>query len=113
MIGYVVVAALAIGVLYLVLSPLRKGERRDLPERALAVQDAEGRKRAALTALVDLETEREIGKLDAPEFETLRSEYEAEAVAALHELDALEGAEPQDDDAVEAEIARIRANLRS
>jgi hypothetical protein len=113
MIGYIVVGALAAAAFYLVLVPLRKGPRRDLPERALAVDEAESRKRAALTAILDIETEREVGKLAEPEFVTLRGEYEAEAIAALHELDALGESGAKEDDAVEAEIARIRAKLRS
>lgn len=113
MIGYIVIGFAAAGVLFFVLSPLRDGPRRDLPERALAVNEAEGRKRAALTAILDLETERDVGKLADEEFVTLRSEYEAEAIAALHELDALGASGAPEDDAVEAEIARIRAKLRS
>jgi hypothetical protein len=112
MIGYLVIGVLGAAALIFVSVPLRGGARRDLPERDIEVQEAEGRKRAALTALLDLETERDVGKLAPDEFESLRAEYEAEAVAALKELDTLGAPGAAEDDAIEAEIARIRAKLR-
>ena len=113
MTGYLVIGFLAAAALYVVLIPLRRSARPDPAEPTLAVEEAESKKRAALTAILDLETERAAGKLADDEFRVLRAEYESEAVLALNELDALGAADPPADDAVEAEIARIRDQLRS
>jgi hypothetical protein len=112
MTGYLVIGLVAAAALFFVLAPLRRSARTSAPEPSFVIDEAEGRKRAALTAIVDLETERDAGKLADDEFRVLRSEYEAEAVQALHELDAL-GATGSEDDVIEAEIARIREQLRS
>jgi hypothetical protein len=117
MIAYILIGALAAAALMFVLAPVRAGTGRDLPHGTFARDEAEERKRAALTALLDLETERDVGKLEDEEFVTLRTEYEAEAVAALDDLDRLgppgTAETVPEDDALEAEIARIRAKLRS
>ncbi|HEY7876332.1 MAG TPA: 50S ribosomal protein L32, partial [Actinomycetota bacterium] len=74
--------------------------------------DLVGRKRAALTAILDMEDERDAGKLSDVDFAALRHEYEAEAAAALVELDALRGSGGTIDESLEAEIAAIRARLQ-
>ena len=111
MIAGIVIAALACAALAFVVAPLRTREehREDAsPERAELVD----RKRAALTAIIDMEEERDAGKLSADDFAVLRDEYEHEAAAALVELDALRASGVSAEDAIEAEIAAIRARLQ-
>lgn len=107
MIAAAIIAALACAALAYVAAPLRKG-RRPTNERAADIEELESRKRAALTAILDIENEREVGKLSTEDFEVLRAEYEVEAVTALVELDALR---VPDEDRLEAEIAAIRDRL--
>ncbi|MDP9226291.1 MAG: hypothetical protein M3P18_21120 [Actinomycetota bacterium] len=97
----------AVGLAYVVAPLTRHNGRRDRTPSLSAELDA--RKRAALTGIVDLEGERAIGKLNDDDFETLKSEYEAEAMVAIAELDQL-GVSEEDDD-VEREIAELKARL--
>ena len=109
MIAALLIAILACAALAYVVAPLRAGPRSEPPDGSATEAEAAGRKRAALTAILDLENERDVGKLSLADFEALRAEYEAQALAALAELDALEST--GGDDAVEAEIAAVRARL--
>lgn len=109
MISAFVVAALALLALAYVSAPLRERDR-SLPDDSTDVAELVGRKRAALTAILDMEEERDAGKLSPADFALLRREYEAEAAAALAELDALQSPARSDAD-LEAEIAAIRARL--
>lgn len=104
----VVLAALC-GIAY-VLSPLRAGPRRDIPTSSIAFEEANERRRAAFTALLDIEEERDIGKLSAEDFKSLQGEYEVEA---LHAIDALEriGDSPENDQELEAEIADLKNKM--
>ena len=106
-----VVLLLGLALAY-VLTPLRRagGEPARPDRRGQAEADAEDKKSSALTALVDIEDEREVGKLSAADFELLRREYEAEAMAALRELDDIHFT-LRTDEALEAEIAAVRAGL--
>jgi hypothetical protein len=85
-------------------SSLRSG-RRPASERR---DELVSRKQAALTAILDLEDERALGKLSEDDFGALVASYEAEAAAALRALDEL-GLE--DPDPLEREIAAARARL--
>ncbi|MQA99418.1 MAG: hypothetical protein GEU78_03870 [Actinobacteria bacterium] len=102
----VAVALVALIVLLWVLIPLRRPEPEGSDARALT-DEADAKKRAALTAIVDLEDDRSVGKLGDDDFRVLKRQYEAEAVAAMAELDALEASGTHSDD-LEAEIARAR-----
>jgi hypothetical protein len=107
----IVVAALACAALAYVVLPL--GQRRGQAEVApSAERELDAVKRTALAAIVDLEADRSVGKLSEEDFDVLRAQYEAEALRALTELDALraEAGEP-DDGALEAEIAAVRTRL--
>ncbi|HEX2051320.1 MAG TPA: hypothetical protein VHJ34_11925 [Actinomycetota bacterium] len=106
----IVVAVLALALAYYVAAPLRRGPRADVDRRSVLQDEAEQRKRTALGAIVDIEGERAVGKLSERDFEALRREYEAEALAALRELDALRSS-PRDDDELEDEIAALRAEM--
>jgi hypothetical protein len=105
------ISLLALAVLAWVTLPLRRGPRVDAPQPAPALEEARARKREALLAIVDLENERATGKLSESDFAGLRLEYEAQAVTALREADALRDS-TVDDDELEAEIAALKERLR-
>lgn len=110
MLGVLVIAVLAAMALVYVASPLAGGTSREEPGSSALFEEADGRKRAALAAIIDIEDEKEVGKLSQVDFDVLRTEYEAEALTALAELDALSPGTYSDDD-IEAEIAAMRAQL--
>jgi hypothetical protein len=105
-----VVAILALIALVWILDPLRRGRAEDVDTAPDHLQDAVAQKEIALTAMVDIENERDLGKLSDADFEILRAEYEREALIALR---ALEGANNGADAELEAEIAAMRARLGS
>lgn len=110
MILVVVVALLACGALAYVALPL--GKRGRAEKEPSAEGEVEARKTTALSAIVDLENERLVGKLSDEDFDVLRVQYESEALQALTELDALRAESDEPDDAsLEAEIAEMRQRL--
>ncbi len=111
MIEAIVIALLAGTALAWVAQPLRDGPRHDDVDADLLVEEASAKKDAALLAIVDLEEERELGKLAASDFSVLSQRYEAEAIEAFHTLDALRSDTRTADDDLEAEIAEMRAAL--
>lgn len=110
MIEGLAVALLALFALTYVAGPLRRGGAR-IEERSDEIADADADKRTKLGALIELEEERFAGKLSQEDFERLRRQYEAEAVEALKRLDSLQQAPAEEDD-LELEIARVKAQLR-
>jgi hypothetical protein len=104
----VIVVALAAGLLAWVLVPVLRGPRA--AEESPRPDDAVIRKSAALDAIIDLEEDRALGKLTRADFESLRADYEAEALQALRELDAAARTR-SDDELLEAEIAAARREL--
>ncbi|MDQ3982662.1 MAG: hypothetical protein M3271_08290 [Actinomycetota bacterium] len=106
-----VVALLACAALAYVVVPLgqRRGRREETPSME---GELDARKLSALTAIVDLEADRSVGKLSQEDFEILRAQYEAEALRALVELDDLRSrADEPRDPSLEDEIAEMRARL--
>jgi hypothetical protein len=87
-----VLLVLAVAAAAFVLGPLRRPEAApaDDPEtgRLLRARDA------AYRALRDLETDRATGKIGEADYAAMRQRFEADAVAALHRLDALTGRAP-------------------
>lgn len=83
---------LAITAAAFVLGPLRRPEAApaDDPdaERLFRARDA------AYRALRELEMDRAAGKVGEGDYVTLRRRFEAEAIAALHQLDARMGRAP-------------------
>jgi hypothetical protein len=106
----VMVALLAVAALAYVAAPLRRGPRRSFPDKSEEVARIGERKAAALTAILDIEEERDVGKLSVRDFELLRDQYEREALTALHELDAIQASELGDEE-LEAEIAAARTRM--
>lgn len=104
----VIVVLIGLALAYIA-TPLRLGA---LPQDRddTGPSEASAKKEAALAAIVDIETERRIGKLSAADFDLLRREYEAEALEALKELDSVRVSE-RGSDALEAEISAVRARL--
>ena len=109
MIAAVIIAVLAIAALAYVVAPIgRMGKTlKDLP----GTNEAEEKKRVALVGILDLEEERDGGKLSDAEFTSLRARYETEVVAALEELDEPSGPERLED-RLEQEIATARARMK-
>lgn len=112
MVAVIVIVLLVGFALAYVATPLRRpgAAATATPEEQGDAIEASAKKDAALSAIVDIETERRIGKLSAADFEELRREYEAAALEALKELDTIRLSE-RTDDALEAEIAAVRARL--
>lgn len=108
MIAFIVIALIACAALLYVSAPLRRPGTTDAPPLPKELEAAIERKRLALVGILDMEEEREAGKLMEPDYEGLRARYEAEAFAALR---ALEKAGADRDAELEAEIAALKASL--
>ena len=108
------VALIAAAVVLFVFQPVWKGLHASLERNEDELTDTEARKRIALLALRDVEYDFLAGKLDDEDYRSLKAELTAEALAALEadEEARAAGGKPADTD-IEAEIARIRAGLRS
>jgi hypothetical protein len=103
----VIVAVLALIALAYVIAPLKRSEPTEVVDPRAELEE---KKATALNAILDLETERDVGKLTQSDFDELRAVYEVEALDALHELD---GIDPRDgSDPLEREIAVIKDRLR-
>lgn len=110
MIGVVIVAVLAVAALAYVIAPLWRPDAPELASGPTLEDEANERKGSALTAIMDIEEETRVGKLTQSEFESLRGEYEREALLALEQLDQM-GAQPHPDDPLEAEIEAMKKRL--
>ncbi|MGH2751397.1 MAG: hypothetical protein ACRDK3_11095 [Actinomycetota bacterium] len=109
MIPMLLVLALALAALAWVSLPLRRGVRTDPGGGSPELEEAVAEKRSALLAILDLEEERATGKLSERDFDHLRADYEARALSALRQADALRDSSDDDD---ELEIAAVRDRLR-
>ena len=109
MIAAAIIAVLAIAALAYVIAPIRRGSKtlNEVP----GTNEAEEKKRVALVGILDLEEERDGGKLSDTEFTALRARYETDVVAALQELDEPEGSESLEQ-RLEQEIATARARMK-
>jgi len=104
----VVIVVLALVGLAYVVAPV--GRQRKTVTEVPSESEAEEQKRVALTGILDLEEERDAGKLSDGEFKELRQRYERDALAALDELENT--APERIDDRLEREIAAAREKLR-
>ena len=109
MIATIAIAVLAVAALIYVAAPLRRGPRFEVDTGPTPQEEARDDKVVALAAIVDLEQERDAGKLSADDFAFLRGEYERDALEALRKLDAT--GETSLDDELEREIAAARQRL--
>lgn len=99
----------ALGALYLC-APLPRRQRSGTEAGRVDLLEAESAKGVALDALLDIEEERDLGKLAPEDFRDLEARYEKEALDAIEELDNRRAASRPDDE-LEQEVAAIRARL--
>jgi hypothetical protein len=111
---FVGAALVAAAVVLFILHPVVKGLHASLEREEGELSESEARKRVALLALRDVEYDFLAGKLDEEDYRSLKSRLTAEALAALEADEAAQAAPGGGgDDPLEAEIADIRARLRS
>ena len=110
MTGLLLVAVLGALALLYVSGPVARREHLDDESASAGVRDAQARKGAALDALLDIEEERELGKLEGPDYAGLRDLYEREAWEAIEEIDHGPPASGEDE-VLEREVAAMRARL--
>jgi len=103
-----VATVLALAALAYVCAPLVKRETDALAAPGERF-DAEDKKRRALEAILDLESDLELGKITGDEHDVLRAEHERDALDAMRELDVLEIA--ASDTALENAIAAERERI--
>lgn len=106
----IVIGILAVAAVAYVVAPV--GRLRKPMEDEATESEAEEKKRVALTGILDLEEERDAGKLSDGEFQELRTRYEQDAVVALHAMDEDEEPEETIEERLEREIAGAREKLR-
>ena len=105
----IIVGAFAIAAIAYIVAPI--GRSRRAVDEGVFETKAEEKKRVALSGILDLEEERDGGKLSELEFVDLRARYERDAVDALKELDTAASG-PHLEDRLEEEIAAARDKLR-
>lgn len=135
---YIGVALVAAAVVLFILQPVVKGIHASLEREDDELTETEARKRVALLALRDVEYDFLSGKLDEEDYRSLKAELTAEALAALEaDEEAKKGVEGgrasvagaavasarnvdgegapgvSAGDELEAEIARMRREIRS
>ena len=110
---YLGVALVTGAVVLFILHPVVKGIHASLEREDDELTETEARKRVALLALRDVEYDFLAGKLDEKDYREMKSQFTAEALAAL---EADEAAKADSDGTagadLEAEIARIREGFR-
>ena len=108
------VALVTGAVVLFILQPVVKGLHASLEREDDELTETEARKRVALLALRDVEYDFLAGKLDDEDYRSLKNELTAEALSALEADEAArDTAVATLDPDLEAEIADIRAGLRS
>jgi hypothetical protein len=111
---YLGVALITAAILLFILQPVVKGLHASLEREDDELTETEARKRVALLALRDVEYDFLAGKLDEEDYRAMKSQLTAEALAALEADEAARSGEgPAGESDIEAEIARIRADMRS
>jgi hypothetical protein len=104
------VAAAIIGVLalWLLLQPLIRPTTRSAPPLE-PIDPEETPKGVALSALKEIEFDRETGKLSEQDYQLLKSKYTAAALQALRDDSGATAPEPVSDDVESMVAARVRA----
>lgn len=110
----VVSLAIALLTVGFVLSPLfRRHTSTEEPNET--IEDLLAQRDNLYATIKDLEFDYLAGKLDAQDYQSLRSKYEAEAIEVLRQLDARNVTDPNlegEGDPVEAEIERYLQRRR-
>ena len=107
-----------IGVAIVVLEPLVRGSTASLERTNDEMSEAEATRRVRLLALRDAEYDYQMGKLNEVDYLELRAELQAEALEAMKAVEVEKNGGPGAADAatremIEAEVAAVRAGLRS
>ena len=98
-------------VLIFLLQPMLTGRRASLRWEEDEPTEAEARRRVTLLALRDVEYDFATGKLGEEDYQALKRELAAEALAALSAADAESASLSESVPQLEAEIARLRGGL--
>jgi rRNA maturation endonuclease Nob1 len=111
----ILIALLIAGTIAIVFSPLFRGANGrwswgGMSSAAMAADELAARRDAIYAALKDAEFDRETGKLAEEDYQLVRTRYMAEAAQILRQLDQLT---PETEAALDAEIERAVATLRS
>lgn len=100
--------ALLLGLLLYLGRPLLLERSQAIPAGG-GVRSLFERKEQLLGAIVELELDREIGKIPEEDFQRLFAQLEAEALTVIGELDQLNGAGTSElEHRIEAEVAALR-----
>jgi hypothetical protein len=116
MILVVVAAAAVVSLAVWIFAPLfstGRGPESLAPAGDDAIDDLMQEKESAYRAILDLEFDHTLGKVNDTDYAVLRSQHETEAIAALRKLDATASSEGSEADLIEREIAEARARLRA
>ena len=97
---------LVVAVVAFILQPVLQGHWASLRHQVEEMTEVEARRRVTLLALRDAEYDFATGKLDENDYQALKRQLSAEALAALEALEQSGGRE-----SVEAEIAAARQEL--
>lgn len=104
---------LAAGVALFILEPVLFGKPAPMYDGDDEFDEASAKRRVALTALRDLEYDRATGKLDDKDYNLLKAELSREALRHLEDKGGPAAAvKTPGEDALEAEIARMRVALQ-
>ena len=102
---------LVAAVMLFLLHPMLTGRRASLQWEEDEPTEAEARRRVTLLALRDVEYDYATGKLGAEDYQALKRELAAEALAALTVAEAETAAHSASAPQLEDEIARLRGGL--
>lgn len=97
--SYVIILLLLLGVVWLVSGPLRRGAAGkagpdgDQGMKSMQRIDLEAARESKYREIRDAELDHQTGKLSDADYEAVDSTLRAEAIAVLHDLDALDEAE--------------------
>jgi hypothetical protein len=126
---FILAAIIVLGILAFIAYPLFSAAREDMTETSGALDGLLSQRDAEYDALRDLDFDFQMGKLSLSDYTSLREKYMARAAVALQQIDAIgsngdgarieeqvaqlrstKRAAPPTDDAIEREVARLRAS---
>ena len=110
MIEQVLVGAVALALAGWVARPLRSRMRTMIPVADDRLSDLVDAKQSVYRSLLDLELDRELGKIAPDDYQRLRQEGKKEALQILREIDGA-GTSSEDELKLEEEIRAARARL--
>jgi hypothetical protein len=105
-----IVGLAALGLAVWVLLPIA-GRRRAIPVPDGRIGDLIEAKHSVYRSLIDLELDRELGKLEPEDYARLRQEAKREALDLIHQIEG-QAPGPDEDETLEEEIRAARARLR-